>query len=61
MPRRNKAVTFLLMPIAAFFWCIGWSLYGASSKKETATPNQKFSTPKELIIFVPQAEHKYAT
>jgi hypothetical protein len=51
------------MPIAVFLWCIGWSLYWIGSKRETTKPKPKpkLSVQKELIIFVPTPEQKYAT
>ena len=58
MPRRNRVVSFLLMPIAVFLWCIGWSLYWIGVKKETTKPkpNPKLSVQKELVVFVPAPE-----
>jgi hypothetical protein len=49
------------MPIAVFLWWIGWSLAWAGSKRKTAIPKPKLSVQKELIIFVPTPEQKYAT
>jgi hypothetical protein len=61
MRRRNRAVSFLLMPIAVFLWCIGWGLYWVGSKRESARPKPKLSVQKELVVFVPTPEEKYAT
>jgi hypothetical protein len=61
MPKRNRAASFLLMPIGVFLWCIGWSLYWIGSKRETTKPKPKLSVQKELVIFVPTPEQKYAT
>jgi hypothetical protein len=54
-------MSFLLMPIAVFLWCIGWSLYWIGSKRETTKPKPILSVQKELIIFVPTPEQKNAT
>ena len=51
--------SILLIPVAVFLWCIGWSLYWVGIKKETA--KQKLSAQKELVIFVPAPEQKCAT
>jgi flagellar basal body-associated protein FliL len=51
----------LLMPIAVFLCCIGWSLYWVGAKKETTKPKPKLSVQKELVIFVPTPEQKCAT
>jgi hypothetical protein len=61
MPKRNRAASFLLMPIAAFLWCIGWSLYWTGPKRETTIPKPKLPVQKELTIFVPTPEQKHAT
>ncbi len=61
MPRRNRAVSFLLVPIAVFIWCIGWGLYWVGSKGESRRPKPKMSVQKELVVFVPTPEQKYAT
>jgi hypothetical protein len=34
------------MPIAVFFWFVGWGLYWAGSKKESARPKPKLSVQK---------------
>jgi hypothetical protein len=61
MPKRNRAVSFLVMPIALLLWCIGWSLYWVGLKRESTIPKPKLSVQKELVIFVPTPEQKYAT
>jgi len=61
MPKRNRAATLLLMPIAAFVWCIGWGLSWVGSKKEVAKLKPKLAIHKELIMFVPIPEQQYAT
>jgi hypothetical protein len=63
MPKRNRVASFLLMPFAVFLWCIGWGLYFVGSKRGATKLRSKFevSVEKELIMFVPIPEQKYAT
>jgi hypothetical protein len=61
MPRRNKAATLLLMPLAAFVWCIGWGLSWVGSKKQEAKLKPKLAVHKELVMFVSAPEQQYAT
>jgi len=49
------------MSIIVFLWCIGWSLYWAGSKREPTIQKPKLLVQKELVIFVPTPEQKYAT
>jgi hypothetical protein len=48
MPRRNKAVSFLLIPIAVFLCFIGWGLSFVGSKKESIRRRSKLSSQKEF-------------
>jgi hypothetical protein len=50
-----------MMPIAVFFWGIGWSLYWIGSTRKTTKHKPKLSVQKELSIFVPTPQQKYAT
>ncbi|MGD0451243.1 MAG: hypothetical protein ABSA79_09360 [Candidatus Bathyarchaeia archaeon] len=61
MPRRNRVASFLAMPIGVFLWIIGWSLYYVGSKRESSKPKPKSSIQRELIMFVPTPEQKYAS
>jgi hypothetical protein len=61
MPRRNRVVSFLIMPIAVFFWGIGWSLYWIGSTKKITKHKPQLSVQKELSIFVPTPQQKHAT
>ena len=38
MPRRNKAVVLLFMPIAVLIWFIGWVMVYFGSKQEASKP-----------------------
>ena len=38
MPRRSRLVAVLLMPIAVFLWCVGWSLYWIGLSRESLKP-----------------------
>jgi len=60
MPRRNRALTLLLIPITIFIWCIGWGLYVIGSKKESTKLMAKSSVQQGLVIFVPTIEQNYA-
>jgi len=61
MRRRDRTVAFLLMPVAVFLWCFGWSLYWIESKRKTIAPKQSvrkrgasnfasWSEPKKLEV-----------
>ena len=62
LPRRNNVLYLLVLPMAIFLWCIGWSLYCVGSKNEQAKPQQldQLKEP-ELIFAVPTPEQQYAT
>jgi hypothetical protein len=38
MPRRNKAVVLLFMPIAVLIWFVGWVMVYFGSKQKTYKP-----------------------
>jgi len=59
--RRRKEVSFLLMPIAIFLWCIGWSLRWIGVKRESKISKVNLQVQNELEIFVETPEQKYAT
>ncbi len=59
MRKRNRVILFLVMPLAVFFWVIGWSLYWISSNKKLAKPGKRDSS-KELTFTVVMPEQKYA-
>jgi len=59
MPRRNRAVTLMLMPMAVFLWCLGWSLYWSGSRKN-AMSQPKLSRDEDLTFIVPVPEQKVA-
>ena len=40
MPKRNKLVVLLLLPVAVFLWSIGWSLSRLGTKKEILAPKE---------------------
>jgi hypothetical protein len=61
MPGRNRAVSFLLMPIAVFIWFIGWSLCWIGIKKEAKQIQPILAVQKEIDIFVPAHEQQIAT
>lgn len=60
MPTRRIVVSFLLLPIAVFLWCIGWSLYWAGSKSESTRAKLKLPVQKELNFYVLTPEQEYA-
>jgi len=37
MPHRNKAVVFLVMPLAVFIWLIGWVMFYFGSRQEISS------------------------
>jgi hypothetical protein len=59
--KTHKLRNILLMPLAVFLWCVGWSLNWIGSKRETTIPKPKLSVQKELVVYVPTPEQKYAT
>jgi hypothetical protein len=61
MLRRGRIVSFLVTPIAAFLWIVGWGLFFVGSRREFAKPKPKMSVQRELVMFVPTPEEKYAT
>jgi hypothetical protein len=61
MPRRNRLVSFLLIPIGVVFWLVGWSLYWIGLKRESKTQKPKMPHKKQLTFFVPTPEQKCAT
>ena len=61
MPRRNRALSLFLIPIAIFMWCIGWGLYFIGFEKESTRSKPKQTALKDMIIFVPPQEQQYAT
>ncbi len=60
MPKRNRSVSFLLMPIGVFLWCVGWGLYWVGSKRKSTRAKPKLTVQKELEVLVPTPEQKYA-
>jgi len=61
MPKRNRAASLFLLPIAVFIWCIGWGLYAVGSKKEAKRNKPKTTIQRKMIMFVPPLEQQYAT
>ena len=62
MPKRNRILSFMVMPIAILLLCIGWSLIWIGSKKEPAKikPFHLRKQPEPTFI-VPTLEQQYAT
>jgi hypothetical protein len=52
MPKRNKAIAIIMMPLAIFLWVIGWSLFQAGSKKEPRRQQVEPPIKKELTFIV---------
>ena len=58
MRKRNRAALLLVLPIAVFFWFIGWSLYWIGSMEKATRPGK---IPVNGLTFtVPMPEQKYA-
>ena len=51
------------MPIVAFLWFVGLSLYWTGTKKDAAKPRAKpkLSGQNEIVILVPAPEQEQAT
>jgi hypothetical protein len=62
MPKRNKVISRLVLPLAIFLWLIGWSLLMLGSKMETkrnmALLHPKSSREKEVTLIMPVPEQK---
>jgi len=54
MPSRNRIVVLLLMPIAVFLWCLGWSFYCVGSGKQAATPRIRAANELTLGLLLPE-------
>lgn len=59
MRKRNELVMLLAMPLALFFWIIGWSLQGFGSNNKRVKPKVR-KDGKDLIVMVLMVEQKYA-
>jgi uncharacterized membrane protein len=60
MRNRNKAVSILVLPLALFFWVIGWVFYWLGSpKKNSAKDKVKNVAQLKFAVLVP--EQKCAT
>jgi hypothetical protein len=59
MRRRNRFITFLALPLAVFFWVIGWSLSWIGSEKRRGEANKK-PDRKELTLAVLMPDQEYA-
>ena len=57
---KNRAISFLLIPLVAVVWCIEWSLYWLGVKRDTINPQPKTSRGKDMAFFVPIPEQKEA-
>lgn len=60
MPRRNRALSIMVMPIAILLFFIGWSLNWTGSKKEPRRHKVKLSGQEELAFIVPIPEQQHA-
>ena len=53
MPRRNRALTIMVIPSAIFLWLVGWCLYWiGSSKKESCRRKAEPLDQTELTFIV---------
>jgi len=60
MPRRKRALSIMVMPIAILLFFIGWSLYWIGPKKEPRRNKVKLPGQKELAFIVPTPEQQHA-
>ena len=60
MPRRNRVLVLLVLPLVVIFWLVGWGLYRTGSKKVKAHP-KAVSVPDGLTFIVLDPEKKIAT
>jgi hypothetical protein len=60
MPRRNRALSIMVMPIAVLLFFIGWGLYWTGFKKEPRRHKVKLPGQKELAFIVPIPEQQHA-
>jgi hypothetical protein len=62
MPKRNRVISRLLLPLAIFLWFIGWSIAWLGSKMEmkrkTAIPHPKLLNEKDVTFIVPCSRAK---
>jgi hypothetical protein len=58
MPKRNRAALLLVLPIAVFFWFIGWSLYWMGSRGKALKPGKMPVNGLTFTVLMP--EQKYA-
>jgi hypothetical protein len=62
MPKRNRAILSLVLPMAIFPWLIGWNLFMLGSKMEikrkTAIPHPKWSHEKDVTFIMSTPEKK---
>jgi hypothetical protein len=62
MPKRNKAISRLVLPITILLWFIGWSLFMLGSKMEMkrkmAILHPKSSHEKDVTFIMPVPEQK---
>jgi hypothetical protein len=62
MPKRNKVISRLVLPIGIFLWFIGWSLLILGSKMEikrkTAISHPKWSHEKDVTFIMSTPEQK---
>jgi hypothetical protein len=59
MPRRNRALSIMVMPIAILLFFNGWSLYWIGPKKEPRRHKVKLRGQKELAFIVPIPEKQH--
>jgi hypothetical protein len=59
MPKRNRVVLLLLMPMVIFVWLIGMSLYRVGAKREAALPQPDLSRQKDSTYIVPVPEQTF--
>jgi hypothetical protein len=52
MPRRNKAIKLLVMPLAVIIWSIGWVMVYFGSKQKTSKP-KVFKEPEFTFGVLP--------
>jgi hypothetical protein len=57
MPRRNKAVVLLFMPIAVLIWFVGWAMVCFGSKRETFKPRVQKQPELTFGVLPLEREH----
>jgi hypothetical protein len=61
---RNRVIRLLFLPIAIFFWIIGWTMLWAGARKEQETQQTQAETAPEdesitIIPMIPEEPEQF--